>query len=66
MRSPLDILRRDKKDLPPLAGGAPQPGEKLCEGTRFMADRYAETARQWVNSWRDMSPAEYEASARRL
>ncbi len=63
----VDLLRRSKnQDLPPLAGGEPQPGDRLLAATQYMEPRDAEAALQMVEVWRQMPRAEYEAFARKL
>ena len=63
-----DRLRHNEKqsNLPRLAGGAPQPGERLCEASRYMDRPEAETAERMVQEWRKMTPAEYDAFAASL
>ena len=59
-----DSLRsKTSKDLPPVAGGAPLPGERLCEASQYMDRSEAEAAERMVREWRTMTPAEYDAFA---
>jgi hypothetical protein len=62
----LKTLRGDQKRLPPIAGGAPEPGERLSEAMQYMEPREAQAAAQMIEAWRQLSPAEYEAFARSL
>jgi len=62
-----DLLKHDKnQDLPRLAGGAPQVGERLGAASRYMDQKEAQAAEQMIQTWRKMSPAEYDAFARSL
>jgi hypothetical protein len=62
----LDSLLRSKKTLPPLAGGAPGPDERLLSDAQYMEPRAAESVTRWVQSWRAMPSDEFEECARHL
>jgi hypothetical protein len=63
-----DLLKRNTEhdDLPRAAGGAPLPGERLEQASRYMDRPEAEAAEQMIRSWRELSPAEYDAFASSL
>lgn len=65
---PFDLLSRDRKqnDLPRLAGGAHQPGDRLCADLQYMNDREAETISGMVKTWREMPHDEHAAALRGL
>jgi len=63
----LDLLRRNKmNDLPRLAGGAPEPGERLEAGVPCMSERTGQDVTRWVKAWREMPAEQYKALARDL
>jgi hypothetical protein len=62
----LDLMRRNEKTLPPVAGGAPQPGEQLAAGVPYMSEQTGRDVTQWVQAWRDMPDEQYKALARDL
>jgi hypothetical protein len=63
---PLEVLHRNKQPLPPMAGGAPEPGEQLSSYAQYMDSEKAATIAQWVDAWRRMPREEFEKSAQRL
>lgn len=52
--------------LPSIAGGAPEPGERLAEAIPFMPPQEAATASRWVETWRHMSRRDFDDAASRL
>ena len=55
-----------QKNPPRMAGGAPQPSERLRAASRYMERPEAEAAKRMADSWQEMSAAEYDAFARSL
>jgi hypothetical protein len=64
----MKLLKNDKQpeSLPTLAGGAPEPHERLLHDAQYMKPQAAESVTGWVESWRAMSPAEFAECAERL
>ena len=62
----MKVIDPQKEVLPPIAGGAPEPGEQLSSGAQYMDSEKAATVAQWVDAWRHMPRDEFEESARRL
>lgn len=56
----------DSKVLPPMAGGAPLPSERLRAASRYMEAPEAEAAEQMAQAWDRMSSSERDALARNL
>jgi hypothetical protein len=54
------------KSLPRLAGGAPEPGERLLADTQYMEPQAAQSVTRWVESWRQMPRDEFDECASRL
>ena len=63
---PLDALRHRGKSLPRMAGGAPEPDERLLHDAKYMEPQAAESVTRWVKSWRAMSRDEFEECAKHL
>ena len=64
--NPLSHLLHRDKQLPRLAGGAPEPDERLLHDARYMEPQAAESVTRWVESWRAMPRDEFEECARHL
>jgi hypothetical protein len=62
----LENKNNDKNELPAVAGGAPQPSERLRAASQHMEPPEAKAAERIAQAWQQMSPAEYEAFARSL
>ena len=63
-----DLLNRNNEqdDLPRIAGGAQQPGDRLEAGVPCMSERTGQDVTQWVAAWRQMPDEQYKALARSL
>jgi hypothetical protein len=61
-----EVLSRDMRSFPPLAGGEPELGESLCSDLKFMDAPASTTANELVTAWRRMSRDDFEDSANRL
>ena len=66
MRAADLLKRKERYELPRLAGAAQEPGEQLVAAMQYMEPREAQAAAQMVDAWRKMPREEYEAFARRL
>jgi hypothetical protein len=49
-----------------MAGGAPEPDERLLHDAKYMEPQAAESVTRWVESWRAMSRDEFEECAKHL
>ena len=54
------------RTLPVLAGGAPEPDERLLSEAEQMEPRAAASVNRWVQSWRAMGREEFEECASHL
>jgi len=63
---PLNASLPTETVLPPIAGGAPAPGEELLNDTRFMGEQTARSVTRRVESWQAMPRSEFEACAEHL
>lgn len=63
----INLRHRSRHAEPPaLAGGAQEPGERLCADLPYMNAREAETISGMVKTWREMPRQEHEAALRSL
>ena len=53
----------DRKPLRPVAGGEPEPGERLLSDAQYMDSCEAATAAKWVENWRKMPREEFDEAA---
>ncbi len=54
------------RTLPVVAGGAPEPDERLLSEAEQMEPRAAASVNRWVRSWRAMGREEFEECASHL
>ena len=54
------------ESLPTMAGGAPEPGERLLADTQYMEPHAAQSVTRWVESWREMPREEFDECAKHL
>ena len=54
------------RTLPALAGGAPEPDQRLLSEAEQMEPRAAASVNRWVQSWQAMGREEFEECARHL
>jgi hypothetical protein len=59
-------LFRSPKDLPVMAGGEPEPGERLAADAQYMDAGSAARVNELVAAWRRQPRDEFEESAGRL
>jgi hypothetical protein len=59
-------LQDRSESLPKVAGGAPEPGERLLADTQYMEPQAAQSVTRWVESWREMSREEFDECAKHL
>jgi hypothetical protein len=59
-------LQDHSESLPKVAGGAPEPGERLLADTQYMEPQAAQSVTRWVESWREMSRQEFDECAKHL